>query len=194
MSIPYIIEFGPNNSERAYDLYSRLLKDRIIFIRGGIDEGFSDAIVGQLLFLESDSPEKDIFMYINSPGGQLDEMYAIYDVMSYVRPNIVTVGYGKCMSAASFLLAAGTKGKRYVLPNTEIMIHELSSGTRGKYNEIKNYAKYLDAAYEKMAGDYAKFTGQKLAKIKKDMQRDFYMNAEEAKEYGLIDEIQYVRE
>ena len=117
MSIPYIIEQGPNNRERAYDLYSRLLKDRIVFIKGGISHGFADAVVGQLLFLESDSAEKDIYMYINSPGGHLDEMYAIYDVMQYIKPDICTVGYGTCASAASFLLAAGTKSKRFALPN-----------------------------------------------------------------------------
>jgi len=194
MSIPYIIEQGPNNRERAYDLYSRLLKDRIIFIKGGIDSGFADPIVGQMLFLESDSAEKDIYMYINSPGGILDEMYAIYDVMKYIKPDIVTVGYGKCMSAASFLLAAGTKGKRYALPNTDIMIHELSGGTGGKYHDMKNHIKHIDHQYEKMANDYVKFTGQTLNKIKKDMKIDYFMSAEEAKEYGLIDEIQYTRE
>lgn len=194
MSIPYIIESGPNNQERAYDLYSRLLKDRIVFIKGGIDEGFADAVVGQLLFLESDSAEKDIYMYINSPGGLLDEMYAIYDVMSYIKPNIVTVGYGTCASAASFLLAAGTKGKRFALPNTNIMIHELSSGVRGKYHEIINRTEHIKRSYDKMAHDYVKFTGQKLSKIVKDMKIDYYMSAEEAKEYGLIDEIQYKRE
>lgn len=194
MAIPYIIEKGPNDSERAYDLYSRLLKDRIVFIKGEIGDGFSDAVVGQLLFLESDSPDKDIYMYINSPGGHMTEMYAIYDVMKYVKPDIVTVGYGRCMSAGSFLLAAGAKGKRYALPNTSVMIHELSSGTGGKYNDIKNYTKHMDRIYEQMAKYYSEFTGQKLSKVKKDMERDYYMSAEEAKDYGLVDEIQYVRE
>lgn len=194
MSIPYIIEFGPNNSERAYDLYSRLLKDRIIFIKGAIVDGYSDAIIGQLLFLESDSSEKDIFMYINSPGGLVDEMYAIYDVMSYIKPDIVTVGYGTCASAASFLLSAGTKGKRYALPNTNIMIHELSGGAVGKYHEIINSTEHIKRQYEKMAKDYVKFTGQKLSRVQKDMKIDYYMTAEEAKAYGLIDEIQFKRE
>jgi len=194
MGIPYIIEKGPNNQERAYDLYSRLLKDRIVFVKGPIGEGFADAIVGQLLFLESDSSEKDIYMYINSPGGYLDEMYGIFDAMTYVKPDIVTMAYGKCMSAGSFLVAAGTKGKRFALPNTNIMIHELSSGTDGKYHDIKNYTKHLDESYEKMAEYYHKFTGQDVDKIKEDMKRDHYMSAEEAKEYGLIDEIQYKRE
>ena len=192
--IPYIIEKGSNNQERAYDLFSRLLKDRIIFIRGEIGEGFADAVVGQLLFLESDSPEKDIFMYINSPGGYIDEMYGVFDAMTYIKPDIVTIGYGKCMSAGSFLLAAGTKGKRFALPNANIMIHELSSGTGGKYHDIKNYTDHLDKSYEKMAQYYHEFTGQDVEKIREDMKRDYYMSAEEAKEYGLIDEIQYTRE
>lgn len=194
MGIPYIIEKGPNNQERAYDLYSRLLKDRIIFVRGGIGEEAADAIVGQLLFLESDSPKKDIHMYVNSPGGVISAMYAIYDTMQYVKPDITTIGYGQCMSAASFLLAAGTKGKRFALPNLSVMIHELSSGTKGKFHEMRNYHKHLETMHDKMAQNYVGFTGQKLDKIKKDMERDYFMSAEEAKEYGLIDEIQYNRE
>lgn len=194
MNIPYIIEKGPNNQERAYDLFSRLLKDRIVFIRGGIGEGYADAVVGQLLFLESDSSERDIYMYINSPGGLIDEMYAIYDAMQYIKPDIVTMAYGKCMSAGSFLVAAGTKGKRYALPNTNIMIHELSSGTQGKYHDVKNYADHLDKVYEKMAQHYHEFTGQDVERVKEDMKRDYFMSAEEAKEYGLIDGIQYSRE
>ncbi len=194
MGIPYVIEQGPNNQERSYDLFSRLLKDRIIFIRGGIGEGYADAVVAQLLFLESDSPEEDIYMYINSPGGLINEMYGIYDAMSYVKSDIITMGYGQCASAGSFLLAAGTKGKRYVLPNVNIMIHELAGGSSGKFNDIKNSYKHMEKVYEKMAKHYVEFTGQNLDKIKNDMERDFYMSAEEAKEYGLIDEIQYNRE
>ena len=194
MGIPYIIEKGPNNQERSYDLFSRLLKDRIVFIKGPIREGSADAVVAQLLFLESDSPTKDIFMYINSPGGLISEMYGIYDAMQYVRPDINTMGYGQCMSAGSFLLAAGTKGKRFALPNADIMIHELAGGADGKYHEIRNSVKHMEVLYEKMAGHYVDFTGQKLDKIKKDMERDNFMTAEVAKEYGLIDEIQYNRE
>ena len=152
--IPYIIENGPNNSERAYDLYSRLLKDRIVFIRGPIGAGFADSIVGQLLFLESDSPEKDIYMYINSPGGHITEMYAVYDAMTYIKPDIVTMGYGHCMSAGSFLLAAGTPGKRYALPNTEIMIHELSGGNSGKFHDMMNSMEHTKKMYEKMAEQF----------------------------------------
>jgi ATP-dependent Clp protease protease subunit len=194
MTIPYIIEKGPNNQERAYDLYSRLLKDRIIFIKGPIGEGFADSVVGQLLFLESDSKDKDIYMYINSPGGYITEMYAIYDAMTYVKPDIVTVGYGQCMSAGSFLLAAGTKGKRYALPNTDIMIHELSGGQKGKYHDMLNAMKHTEKLYAKMAEHYVNFTGQDIERVKEDMKIDNYMSAEEAKEYGLIDGIQYTRE
>lgn len=194
MGIPYIIEKGPNDQERAYDLYSRLLKDRIIFVKGTINNDMADAIVGQLLFLETDSSEKDIYMYINSPGGIIDAMYAIYDTMTYIKPDVVTMGYGQCASAGSFLLAAGAKGKRYTLPNVNIMIHELSTGAEGKYHDIKNYTKHIDRLYEKMAKHYSEFTGQDLDKVRKDMKRDYFMSAEEAKEYGLVDEIQYSRE
>ena len=194
MNIPYVIEKGPNNQERSYDLFSRLLKDRIVFIRGPIGEGFADVIVAQLLFLESDSPDKDIYMYINSPGGAMNEMYGIYDAMSYIKSDIVTMGYGQCASAGSFLLAAGTKGKRFALPNANIMIHEFSSGASGIYHDIKNYTEHMDKRYETMAKYYEKFTGQPIDKIREDMKRDYFLSSEEAKEYGLIDEIQYNRE
>lgn len=189
MSVPYIIEKGPKDQERVYDLYSRLLKDRIIFIRGGFDHNLADSVVAQLLFLETNDPDKDIFMYINSPGGSVYDMYAIYDVMQYVRPDIVTVGIGTCMSAASFILAAGTKGKRYVLPNTEIMIHELSTGHEGKAGDLRVQYKHMERLYNKMAEHYVKFTGQPIERIKKDMERDHYMTPEEAIAYGLIDEV-----
>jgi ATP-dependent Clp protease protease subunit len=153
----------------------------------------ADSVVGQLLFLESDDKEKDIFMYINSPGGLINAMYGIYDTMTYINPDIVTVGYGMVMSAGSFILAAGTKGKRHVLPNTNIMIHELSTGTEGKFGDIANYLEHVQRRYEKMAEHYSKFTGQTLKKVKADMQRDFYMTAEEALEYGLVDSIQETR-
>jgi len=193
MAIPYVIEKGPNNQERSYDLFSRLLKDRIVFIRGGIGEGMADIIVAQLLFLESDSPEKDIYMYINSPGGLINEMYGIYDAMTYIKPDITTMCYGQCASAGSFLLAAGTKGKRFALPNVNIMIHELAAGTSGKFQNMKNDFEHYEKTYEKMANHYVGFTGQDLDKVKEDMKKDYFMTAEEAKEYGLVDEIQYSR-
>jgi len=189
MSIPYVIEKGPNDQERVYDLYSRLLKDRIIFIRGEFCDDMADAVVAQLLFLESFDSDQDITMYINSPGGSVISMYAIYDVMNYIKTDIVTVGIGSCASAASFILAAGTKGKRFALPNIDIMVHELSTGTQGKAGDIRNYVKKMELLYERMARHYSEFTGQDINKIKKDMERDYYMTAEEAKEYGLIDAI-----
>jgi ATP-dependent Clp protease protease subunit len=189
MSVPYVIEKGPKDQERMYDLYSRLLRDRIIFIRGSFKDEMADAVVAQLLFLESSDPDADIYMYVNSPGGYITSMYAIYDVMTYIKPDIVTVGMGQCASAASFILAAGTKGKRYALPNTEIMIHELSGGTQGKAQDMFNTLEHTKKLWDKMARHYVGFTGQRLARIKKDMARDYYMSSEEAKEYGLIDEI-----
>lgn len=189
MSIPYVIEKGPNDQERVYDLYSRLLKDRIIFIRGEFNDDMADAVVAQLLFLESFDSDQDITMYINSPGGSVISMYAIYDVMNYIKTDIVTVGIGSCASAASFILAAGTKGKRFALPNIDIMVHELSTGTQGKAGDIRNYVKKMELLYERMARHYSEFTGQDINKIKKDMERDYYMTAEEAKDYGLIDAI-----
>jgi ATP-dependent Clp protease protease subunit len=191
--IPYVIEQGDKGQERSYDLYSRLLKDRIVFVRGQFDSNMADAIVAQLLFLESSDPDSDIYMYINSPGGEISAMYAVYDVMQYIKPEIVTVGMGSCASAASFILAAGTKGKRYALPNTEVMIHELSGGAEGKAQDIFQRMDYTKKLWEKMAKQYVEFTGQTLARIKKDMSRDYFMSAEEAKSYGLIDEIHATR-
>ena len=193
MTVPYVIETDEKNNDRVYDLYSRLLKDRIIFIRGTFEENMSNSIVAQLLFLESQDAQKDIYMYIDSHGGELGAMYAIFDTMQYVRPEICTIGIGKAMSAGSFILAAGTKGKRFALPNAQIMIHELASGTQGKVNEIVNEYNHVMTLYEKMANYYVEFTGQPLKKIKRDMQKDFYMTAEEAKKYGLVDEVHYRR-
>lgn len=193
MSVPYVIEKGPKDQEKVYDLYSRLLKDRIIFIRGRFDQELADSVVAQLLFLESADPNEDIRMYINSPGGVITAMYAIYDTMQYIKPDIVTIGMGQCCSAGSFILAAGTKGKRYGLPNLDVMIHELSGGVQGKAQDMFQTIEKIQLEWEKMARHYVGFTNQKLSKIKKDMSRDFYMSAEEAKEYGLIDEVLYKR-
>jgi len=193
MSVPFVIEKGPKDQERMYDLYSRLLKDRIIFIRGQFNQDMADSVVAQLLFLETADNEKDIFMYINSPGGELTALYAIYDVMTYVKPDIVTVGMGMCASAASFVLAAGTNGKRFALPNTQIMIHELSTGTQGKAGDVRNYVKHMETLHSRMADYYVKFTGQKLSKVKKDMERDYFMTSAEAIKYGLIDEVHETR-
>jgi len=193
MIVPNVIEDKGTGKERVYDLFSLLMQDRIIFIRGKFDQDLADIVVAQLLYLESNDKEADINMYINSPGGEISSMYAIYDTMQYIKNDIVTIGMGTVASAASFIMAAGTKGKRFALPNVNAMIHELSSGMEGKYHDIKNRYEHTEYLYDKMAKHYVEFTGQKLTKIKKDMQKDFYMNSEEAKEYGLIDKIQYKR-
>ena len=193
MIIPHIIEDKGTGKEKVYDLFSLLMQDRIIFIRGGFDQDMADVVVAQLLYLESSDAEADINMYINSPGGEISSMYAIYDTMQYIKNDIVTIGMGTVASAASFILAAGNKGKRFSLPNANIMIHELSSGMDGKYHDMKNRFEHTEQVHNKMAKHYVEFTGQKLNKIKKDMEKDFYMSAEEAKEYGLIDIVQYKR-
>lgn len=190
MTVPYVIEKGPNNQERVYDLFSRLLKDRIIFIRGAFNSEMADTVVAQLLFLESDSPTKDIYMYINSPGGEVSSLYAIFDTMRYIRNDITTLGMGTVASAASLILAAGKKGKRFILPNTQVMIHELSSGSQGKFNDMKVNYEHLKIIYDNMSKHYVELTGQKLSKIKRDMERDFYLSSTEAVEYGIVDSIQ----
>jgi ATP-dependent Clp protease protease subunit len=193
MNIPYVIEQDEKQQERSYDLYSRLLKDRIIFVTHGFNDDMANSIVAQLLFLESSDSSREIYMYINSPGGLITSMYAIYDTMNYVKPDIITVGFGQVASAGSFILAAGTKGKRYALPNTEVMIHELSGGYEGKATDIELQAKHSLKLREKMAQHYVDMTGQPLKKVKKDMERDYYMSAQEALEYGLIDAVQTSR-
>lgn len=190
--IPYVIEKS-DKGDKAYDIYSKLLSDRIIFIRGEFNPILADSVTAQLLFLESQDNEKDIYMYINSPGGMVTSMFSIFDTMCYIKPDVCTLAYGEACSAGSFLLAAGSKGKRYALPNSQLMIHELSGGHHGKFHDMKNSFEHTEKLYEKMANYYVKFTGQPLEKIKEDMKRDFFMSAEEAKAYGLIDEIQTSR-
>jgi ATP-dependent Clp protease protease subunit len=191
MSVPYVIE-NDGDQEHVYDLFSRLLKDRIIFIRGIIDQGLADSVVAQLLFLDSDEVG-DINMYINSPGGEITAMYSIYDTMGYVKSDIVTLGIGQCCSAGSFLLTAGTKGKRSVLPNTNVMLHELSGGYQGKAGDMRNHHRHIEVLYEQMAKQYVKMTGQKLARIKTDMERDFFLSSTEAVKYGIVDKVQEQR-
>ena len=192
--IPYIFEKSSSgDGEKAYDPFSRMLKDRIIFISGEFNQDMADSVVSQLLFLEVDNPDKDIYLYINSPGGEITSMYAILDTMQYIHPDIVTIGYGLVASAGTLILAAGTKGKRFALPNTSIMVHELSAGVSGRANDILQEAKHIEYLYEKMAKQYVKFTGQSIDKIKTDMHRDFYMSSEEAKDYGLIDKVETKR-
>jgi ATP-dependent Clp protease protease subunit len=188
MSVPYVIEQDGDN-ERVYDLYSRLLKDNIIFIRGIINQDLADSVVAQLLFLDSTNDD-DINMYINSPGGEITAMYSIYDTMGYVKSDIVTLGIGQCCSAGSFLLAAGKKGKRSVLPNTNVMLHELSGGYQGKAGDMRNHHRHIETLYEQMAKQYVKMTGQKLTRIKTDMERDFFLSSAEAVKYGIVDKVQ----
>lgn len=190
--VPYVIE-DSKNGEKVYDLYSRLLKDRIIFVKDDFDDHMANSIVAQMLFLESIDSEKDIYMYINSPGGNVTSMLAIYDVMSYIKPDVVTVGMGQCCSAGSFILAAGTKGKRFALPNTRIMLHEVSGGTGGKINDMKVVYEEITRLYDIMSTHYSIFTGKSQETIKKDLERDFFMSSTEAKDYGIIDEVIHKR-
>jgi ATP-dependent Clp protease protease subunit len=186
--VPTVIE-NEGRYERAYDIYSRLLKERIIFLGSDVNEASANLIVAQLLFLQADSPKKDIFFYINSPGGSVYDALAIYDTMQYISSDIQTVGIGVQASAAAFLLSSGTKGKRFALPNSTIMIHQPSSGTTGKVTDmeidLKEGLRLKQSLNEIMAAN----TGQKITKIKEDMERDYWMTADEAKKYGVIDEV-----
>ncbi|MBD7908923.1 MULTISPECIES: ATP-dependent Clp endopeptidase proteolytic subunit ClpP [Sporosarcina] len=186
--IPTVIE-QTNRGERAYDIYSRLLKDRIIMLGSAIDDNVANSIVAQLLFLESEDPDKDISIYINSPGGSITAGMAIYDTMQYIKPNIQTICIGMAASMGSFLLAAGTKGKRYALPNAEVMIHQPLGGAQGQATEIEIAAKHILFIREKLNQILAERTGQPIEVIEKDTDRDNFMTAERAKEYGLIDHI-----
>jgi ATP-dependent Clp protease protease subunit len=178
-----------NRGERAYDIYSRLLKDRIIFLGTPIDDYVANAIVAQLLFLAADDPEKDISLYINSPGGSVTAGLAIFDTMQYIKPDVSTICVGLAASMGSFLLMAGAKGKRYTLPNSEVMIHQPLGGVRGQASDIKIHADWIIQTRAKLNGIYAERTGQPLERIEKDTDRDFFMGAEEAKEYGLVDQV-----
>ncbi|MFZ3031574.1 MAG: ATP-dependent Clp endopeptidase proteolytic subunit ClpP [Candidatus Moraniibacteriota bacterium] len=186
--IPMVVE-KTNFGERAYDIYSRLLKDRIIFIGSPIDDGAANAIIAQLLFLESVNQKEDIKMYINSPGGSVSAALAIYDTMQYVRPEIQTICIGMAASAAALLLSAGKKGKRMVLPNSEVMIHQVLGGASGQATDIDIHARHILKTRDRLNKILAKHTGQKLAKIEKDTERDYFMSAEEAVKYGIVDKV-----
>ncbi len=189
--VPMVVE-QTSRGERSYDIYSRLLKDRIIFLGGGIDDDVSNLIVAQMLFLEAEDPEKDINLYINSPGGSITAGMAIYDTMQYIRSDVRTICIGMAASMGAFLLAAGTKGKRVTLPNSEVLIHQPligGSGLSGQATEIEIHTKHLLRTRAKMNKILAEKTGQPLEKIEKDTERDYYMTAEEAKEYGLVDQV-----
>jgi len=190
--IPFVIEQS-GRGERAYDIYSRLLKERIIFIGSPIDDVIANLIIAQLLFLEADDPEKDIQLYINSPGGSVTSGLAIYDTIQYIKPNVVTICMGMAASLGALLLASGTKGKRYALPNSRIMIHQPLGGVSGQAADIEIHAREILLIREKLNEILSKHTGQPVEKIAKDTDRNFWMSAEEAKDYGIIDEIMKVR-
>ncbi len=186
--VPYVIE-QTSHGERSYDIYSRLLKDRIIFLGEEVNDHTASIIVAQMLFLESDNPDADINFYINSPGGVITSGMAIYDTMQYIKPDVSTICVGMAASMASFLLSAGTKGKRYALPNAEIMIHQPMGGTRGQASDIKIHADHIIKTKQKLNRIMSDITGQPMDVIERDTDRDNYMSAEEALEYGLIDKI-----
>lgn len=186
--IPTVIE-QTNRGERAYDIYSRLLKDRIIMLGTPIDDNVANAIVAQLLFLGAEDPEKDINLYINSPGGSISAGMAIYDTMQHIKPAVSTICIGMAASMGAFLLAAGEKGKRFALPNSEVMIHQPLGGTQGQATDIEIHAKRIIKMREKLNQILSDRTGQPLEVIDRDTDRDHFMTAEEAKKYGLIDEV-----
>ncbi len=186
--VPYVIE-QTSGGERSYDIYSRLLKDRIIFIGEEIDDHLASLVVAQLLFLEAEDPDKDICVYINSPGGSVTAGMAIYDTMKYIRPDVSTICVGLAASMGAFLLSAGTKGKRFALPNAEVMIHQPLGGARGQASDVKIHADWIIKTRERLNTILAEATGKPLEVIEKDTDRDNFMSAAEACEYGLIDQV-----
>lgn len=191
--IPMVVE-QTSRGERAYDIFSRLLKDRILFIGAPIDDAESNLIIAQLLFLEAEDPDKDIHLYVNSPGGSVTASLAIYDTMQYIKPAIETICMGQAASGAALLLAAGAKGKRYALPHARIMIHQPYGGAQGQASDIQIQAKEILRMRQELDRIIANHTGQPLERIEKDSDRDFFMSPEEAKEYGLIDEVIHSRD
>ncbi|WP_010276659.1 ATP-dependent Clp endopeptidase proteolytic subunit ClpP [Paenibacillus senegalensis] len=186
--IPYVVE-QTGRGERSYDIYSRLLKDRIVFVGAAIDDALANSIVAQLLFLQAEDPDKDIHMYINSPGGSTSAGFGIFDTMQYIKPQVNTICTGFAASFASLLLLAGAKGKRFALPNSEIMIHQPHGGAQGQASDIAISARRILQVREKIVKITSERTGQPIEKIEKDMDRDYFMSAEEALEYGIIDKI-----
>ncbi len=190
--IPMVVD-QTSTGERSYDIYSRLLEDRIIFLTGEINDATANIVVAQLIYLEGKNPEKDIHLYINSPGGSVSAGLAIFDTIKYIKCDVVTICVGLAASMGAFLLASGTKGKRYALPNSEIMIHQPLGGAQGQASDIEIQARHIQNIKEKINKILSEETGQDLSKISKDTDRDYYMSAEQAKEYGLIDDIFYTR-
>ncbi len=186
--VPMVVEQTPRG-ERAYDIYSRLLKERVIFLVGPVDDYVANVVVAQLLFLEAENPEKDISLYINSPGGVVTAGMAIYDTMRFIKPDVSTICVGQACSMGSFLLAAGTKGKRYILPNSRVMIHQPSGGAQGQATDIAIQAKEILYLRERLNAELAQNTGQTIEKIAQDVERDYFMSAEEAKSYGVVDSV-----
>ncbi|MGC8703106.1 MAG: ATP-dependent Clp endopeptidase proteolytic subunit ClpP [Thiomonas sp.] len=186
--VPMVIEQS-GRGERAYDIYSRLLRERVIFLVGPINDQMANLVVAQLLFLESENPDKDISLYINSPGGSVSAGMAIYDTMQFIKPDVSTLCTGIAASMGAFLMAAGAKGKRYSLPNSRIMIHQPSGGAQGQATDIEIQAREILYLRERLNGILAERTGQLLEKIAIDTERDFFMSADQAKDYGLIDEV-----
>jgi len=186
--MPYVVE-QTHRGERSYDIYSRLLKDRIVFLGTPVDDDVANVIIAQLLFLESEDPDKDISIYINSPGGSVTAGLAIYDTMQYVKPQVSTICLGQAASMGAFLLAGGAKGKRFAVPNARIMIHQLSGGFQGQGTDIEIHAREALRLKQKLNEIMARHTGQPLERIEKDTERDYFMGPGEAKEYGIIDEV-----
>jgi ATP-dependent Clp protease protease subunit len=186
--VPMVVE-QDGRGERAYDIYSRLLKDRIVFLGTPIEDHVSSLIIAQLLFLEAEDPERDIFLYINTPGGSVTAGLAIYDTMQYIKPSVVTICMGMAASMGAVLLTAGEKGKRSALPNSRIMIHQPLGGTSGQAADVEIYAKEILGTRERLNEILAKHTGQPLDRIERDTDRNYFLSAQEAKEYGLVDEV-----
>jgi ATP-dependent Clp protease protease subunit len=186
--VPMVVE-QTARGERAFDIYSRLLKERIVFIVGAIDDYMANLVVAQLLFLEAENPDKDINLYINSPGGVITSGLSIYDTMKFIKPDVSTMCIGQAASMGAFLLCAGAKGKRYALPNARVMIHQPSGGAQGQASDIEIQAREILYLRERLNRLMAEHTGQPVEKIARDVERDFFMNAEAAKEYGLVDQI-----
>ncbi len=188
MLVPYVID-QTSTGERSYDIYSRLLEDRIIFLSGEIDDAVANTVVAQLIYLEGKNPDKDISLYINSPGGSVTAGMAIYDTIKYIKCDVSTICVGLAASMAAFLLGAGTKGKRYCLPNSEVMIHQPLGGAQGQATDILISAKHIEKTKNKMIDMLSEMTGQTKEKIATDVERDYFMSSEEAKKYGIIDKV-----
>jgi ATP-dependent Clp protease protease subunit len=186
--VPIVVE-KTGRGERSYDIYSRLLKDRIIMLSGEVNDAVAASIVAQLLFLEAEDPDKDIFLYINSPGGVITSGMSMFDTMNYIKPDVCTICIGQAASMGAFLLSSGAKGKRYALPHSRVMIHQPLGGAQGQATDIQIQAKEIQRMKDELNGILAQQTGQPLEKIQADTERDFFLSAEEAKEYGLIDKV-----